>query len=324
MLQCCFNALIDQLYTTEQKMNKSKTTQGHLSAFITIIFWGTTFISTKVLLESFSPIEILFFRILIAYLVLLLIYPHLMKFKSFKEELLLIIAGVCGVTLYFIFQNTALTYTLASNAGILVSVAPFFTAIFSYYFLKDEQLNANFFIGFVISIIGIILITYNGNFVLKLNPLGDLLAILSAAAWAGYCVVMKKISAYDYNPIQCTRKIFIYGLIFTTPVLGLFDFRLDLTRFTSMPNLLNMLFLAVGASALCYITWNFAVSVLGAVKTSIYMYIIPVISVVMSALVLHEKITRMAIIGVALILAGLYLSERKIKSERSQLADDGG
>ncbi|KEF35883.1 DMT(drug/metabolite transporter) superfamily permease [Schinkia azotoformans MEV2011] len=77
-------------------------------------------------------------------------------------------------------------------------------------------------------------------------------------------------------------------------------------------NLFNIVFLGLGASALCFVTWNFAVKVLGAIKTSIYIYMIPVITVVTSILVLHEKITSMAAIGTVLTLAGLFVSESKI------------
>jgi len=301
-------------------VDKRKITQGHISAFLTIFIWGTTFISTKVLLDSFSPIEILFFRISIAYLALFLIHPHFMKFSGKKEELMFMVAGLCGVTLYFIFQNISLTYTLASNASILISVSPFFTAIFSYFYGKDEKLEPAFFIGFIISIMGIILIAYNGNYVLKLNPIGDLLSILCGVVWAVYCVVMNKLSVYHYHPIQSTRKVFFYGLIFLMPILLVSDFNLDIARFSSLPNLMNILFLAIGASALCFITWNFSLSVLGAIKTSVYLYIVPVISIIMSAIVLHEKITPLAIAGVILILAGLYLSER-IKSKNASATE---
>lgn len=294
-------------------MDKHKLNQGHICALITIFIWGTTFISTKVLLTSFTPIEIMFFRLLLAYIVLLLAKPHFIKFKNIKEEFMFIAAGICGVTLYFIFQNTALTYTLASNVGVLISVSPFFTAIFSHFFLEGEELHANFFIGFSLSIIGIVLISFNGNYILKLNPLGDILSILSAVVWSIYSILMRKISAYNYNMIQCTRKIFFYGLIFLLPVLMLFDFHFNLSRFTSIPNLLNTLYLGLGASALCYVTWNYAVSVLGAIKTSIYIYIIPIITIVVSAIVLREKITLVSLLGVLFILLGLYLSERKIK-----------
>jgi drug/metabolite transporter (DMT)-like permease len=293
-------------------MNKQASTQGHLAAFVTIFIWGTTFISTKVLLVDFSPVEILFFRLVLAYCVLLLVRPHFIKYKNIREELLFAGAGLCGVTLYFIFQNFALSYTLASNVSVLVSVSPFFTAILSHFFLKDEELRANFFIGFAVSILGIILIAFNGNYVLKLNPLGDVLAVLSAVVWSVYSILMKKITAFKYT-IQVTRRIFFYGFIFLLPTLGLFNFRLDPARFAAMPNLLNMLFLGIGASALCYVTWTFALSVLGAVKTSVYIYVIPVITILVSVIVIHETITLVAITGVALILSGLYLSERKTK-----------
>lgn len=294
-------------------MNKRKSTQGHIAAFVTIFIWGTTFISTKVLLIDFSPVEIMFYRLVLAYLVLLFVSPHFIRFKNIKEELRFAAAGLCGVTLFFLFQNVALTYTLASNVAVLISVSPLFTALFSHFFLKDAAFQPNFFLGFAVAILGIILIAFNGNFVLKLNPLGDLLAILSAVSWAIYSILMNKISANQYNTIQVTHRVFFYGLVFILPALMLFDFHLDLARFQQLPNLLNILFLGVAASALCFVTWNFAVSVLGAVKTSLYIYLVPVITIIASAIVIDEKITNLAILGVILILAGLYLSERKTK-----------
>ena len=294
-------------------MDKRAVTKGHLSAFITIFIWGTTFISTKLLLKDFSPVEIMFFRLVVAYAALILISPRFIPFKSWQEELVWMVAGLCGVTLFFLFQNIALSYTLASNASVLISVSPFFTAIFSRYFLKNEQFHAGFFIGFAVSIIGIALIAFNGNFVLKLNPLGDLLALLCAVVWAIYTILINRRSVQDTNTVQVTRRVFFYGVIFLIPGLFLFDFHPDLTRLADLPNLLNILFLGVGASALSFLTWNYAVRILGAVKTSIYIYVIPIITILMSAIVLREPVTGVAISGVALILLGLYLSERKPK-----------
>lgn len=298
--------------------------KAHILAFITIFIWGTTYISTKMLLVEFSPTEIMFFRFILAYLALLLAKPTRIPYKNLREELLFAGAGFCGVVLYFTLQNTCLVYTLASNAGVLVSVAPFFTAIFSFFLLKGEPLHKSFFIGFGISIIGIALISFNGNFILKLNPLGDLLAISCAVAWAAYCILMKKISVLNYNVLLCTRKIFFYGILLMVPILPIFGFQWNLARFTVLPNVLHMLFLGFGASALCFVTWNYAVGVLGAVRTSVYIYFNPIVTVVTSAIILHERITPVAIIGVVLILAGLFLSERKtlfIKKEKKHEDD---
>jgi drug/metabolite transporter (DMT)-like permease len=294
-------------------LDSSKPLWGHIAAFFSISVWGITFISSKVLLVDFSPVELLFFRLILAVTVLLILSRSKMALprangsfwrSSWKPA----VAGLCGVTLYFICQNEALTYTLAANVSVLTSVAPLFTALVSFLLLR-ERLKPNFFIGFAAAIAGIVLISFNGSLVLKLNPLGDLLSVLAALVWAFYSVTVKKIDAPQSGVIALTRSVVIYGLVFLLPVLPLFGFRLGLERLASPANLLNLLFLGVIASALCYVTWNYAVHVLGPVKTSVYIYMIPVITIAASALVLHESITLVSGIGMALILAGMMLSE---------------
>jgi len=295
---------------------QNKTSTGHLLALLTILIWGTTFISTKVLLIDFTPVEILFFRFVIGYVVLFLIYPRLMRITSLREEMLFIGAGVCGVTLYFLIENIALVYTLASNVGVIVSIAPFFTAVLAHFFLDGETLHKRFIVGFAIALTGIILIGFNGSFILQLNPLGDLLAFVAPAVWAIYSVIMRKIGELPYHTIGATRKVFLYGLLFMLPALFLFEFHFDLGRFANMANLSNLLFLGLGASALCFVTWNRAVSLLGAVKTSVYIYLVPVITVVASALILHERITWITLLGALLTLLGSYISEKKVQRKR--------
>lgn len=306
-------------------MNQNKNITGHLAAVLTILIWGTTFISTKVLLKAFTPIEILFFRFSIGFLALFLISPKRFCPREKKQEWLFAGAGLCGVTLYFLLENIALTYTQASNVGVIISIAPFFTALFSHWFLKGESLKPNFFIGFLAAISGIFLISFNGSSNLQLNPAGDILAILAAFVWAAYSILTKKISAFGYGTVQTTRRIFFYGILFMVPALFIFPFRLGLDRFTQPVHLFNILFLGLGASALCFVTWNFAVKILGAVNTSIYIYMVPVITVVTSVIVLQEKITGMALVGTLLTLAGLLISESKIsfrdRKKQNKLSD---
>ena len=295
----------------EEKSMKNTDTAGHLSALFTIVIWGTTFISTKVLLTDFQPVEILFFRFLIGLLALLVIYPRHLHRTSTLQELTFAAAGLCGICLYYLLENIALTYTMASNVGVIISVAPFFTALLSHLFLKEERPQASFFIGFAVAMAGIALISFNGS-KLELNPIGDLLALLAALVWACYSVLTKKISGYGYHTILTTRRVFCYGILFMLPTLFLFDFKLDLVRFSNSLYLFNILFLGLGASALCFVTWNFAVKALGAVKTSVYIYMVPVITVVTSVAILHEKVTALSAVGTVLTLAGLFLSESKI------------
>lgn len=294
-------------------MDGKKHIIGHIFAFITIFIWGTTFISTKVLLNILSPIEILFLRFTIGFIVLLVVYPHSLKIKEKKQELYFAAAGLCGVTLYYLLENIALTYTFASNVGVIISIAPFFTAIFAHMFLDGEKLKWQFFVGFAIAVLGISLMSFNGSSKLQLNPLGDILAVLAAVVWAAYSVLTKKIGEFHYNTVQSTRRIFFYGLIFMIPALFIFKFKIDIHQLVQPINLFNILFLGLGASAICFVTWNSALKILGAIKTSVYIYMVPVITIVTSVIVLSETISGFTVFGILLTLSGLFISEFKTK-----------
>ena len=296
---------------------ENKASRGHLAALLTILIWGTTFISTKVLLVDFQPVEILFFRFVLGLLALLIVCPRRLTGTTLRQEIVFGTAGLCGVCLYYLMENIALTYTMASNVGVIISAAPFFTAILSHLLLKkEEKLGAAFFVGFLIAMAGIALISFNGS-ALQLNPTGDLLALLAAFLWACYSILTRRISGYGYHTILTTRRIFFYGILFMVPALFLFDFRLELDRFANPVYLLNILFLGLGASALCFVTWNFAVRLLGAVKTSVYIYLVPVITVAASVVILREPFTWMTGAGTVLTLAGLLLSEGKWGGRRN-------
>lgn len=288
---------------------KNPQATGHLSALVTILIWGTTFISTKVLLVAFQPVEILFIRFVLGLIALILVCPHRLKGTTPRQELTFAAAGLCGVCLYYLLENIALTYTLASNVGVILSVAPFFTAILSHVvFQGTEKLRPSFFGGFLLAMAGIALISFNGS-ALSLNPMGDLLALLAALVWACYSILTKKISGYGYSTLITTRRVFCYGIAFMIPAMFLFDVQWELSALAQPVYLLNLIFLGLGASALCFVTWNTAVKLLGPVRTSVYIYMSPVITVVTSALILHEPVTPLAAGGMVLTLAGLFLSE---------------
>ena len=303
---------------------KDKSFAGNLAALFTIVIWGTTFISTKVLLIDFQPVEILFFRFVLGFLALVVVCPHRIKGVSRRQEAVFALAGLCGVSLYFLLENIALTFTMASNVGVIISVAPFFTAMLSRglgrgksYKDAGEKLGAGFFAGFAVAMAGIAMISFNGS-ELSLNPAGDILAVLAAIVWACYSLLTKKIGSFGYPVILTTRRTFFYGLLFMAPALCFFDFEPGLGRFADRMNLLNILYLGLGASALCFVTWNVAVKVLGAVKTSVYIYMVPVITVVTSATVLHERVTAVSAAGTVLAVAGLFISERDGRGQKEK------
>lgn len=254
---------------------------------------------------------------MIGYVALWLVYPYKLFIVSKKHESYFIVAGLCGITLYYLFENIALTYTLASNVGVIISIAPFFTAIISCIFLHGEHLNIRFIFGFVIAMVGICMISFNNETTFTINILGDILAVVAAIIWAIYSTLTKKISTFGYNTIQTTRRTFFYGLLFMIPVIFVMDFQVNIKQLIILKNLFNLIFLGLGASALCFVTWNFAVKILGSIKTSVFIYMVPVITAITSTLILHEQITVVSIFGIILTLIGLFISESKkiIKGE---------
>ena len=135
---------------------------GHAAALLTIFF-----ISTKVLLTGLRPVEVLFLRFALGFAALCLLYPRRLRLAGRRQELWFAAAGLCGVTLYFLLENIALTCTLASNVGVLVSVSPMLTALLSHFLLRRERLRPLFFAGLAVALAGVAMVSYNGAAVLE-------------------------------------------------------------------------------------------------------------------------------------------------------------
>ena len=284
-------------------------TAGHALALFTILIWGSTFISTKMLLDDFSPVEILFIRFLIGFLALCVMCPRVLHLEDRRQEIYFILAGLTGICLSYMLENTALLYTMSSNIAVIVAMSPFFTAMIMHIFFRgEEKLRGWFFLGFAVSIVGVALISFNGA-ELKFNPLGDLIAIASSLLWAVYCVLVKKISSFGYGEMQITRRTFAYGLIFTVPFLFITGFDPDWSAFGEVSTIANYLFLGLGASAICFSTWAYSTKVLGAVGVGVYLYLMPVVTMIVSSIFLGEPVTVMSVTGVALTLSGLAIYE---------------
>lgn len=294
----------------DSNTERIKESWAHALALASIIIWGTTFVSTKILLvNGLTPEAVLFFRFLMAYLAIWAIGSRTLFAKNWKDEMLFLAAGVFGGSLYFVSENTALGITLASNVALIVSTAPILTAVLARLFLKGVRLRRNLIGGSLVALAGVALVVFNGRFVLKIQPLGDFLSFLSALSWAVYSLVLKRLSA-TYGTLFITRKVFFYGLLTLLPVFYFRPLPLEAAVLFRPVVVLNLLFLGLLASLLCYIMWNTAVKRLGAVRTTSYIYVVPLVTSVTSAAVIDERITWLASAGALLILSGVYLAEK--------------
>ncbi|MDH6304305.1 drug/metabolite transporter (DMT)-like permease [Parabacteroides sp. PF5-5] len=285
-------------------------TSYHLLALFTSIVWGTTFVSTKVLINhGLTPAGIFFYRFLLAYFLIWLFSPKKLWADTKRDELLFFCSGITGGSLYFLAENTALGITLASNVSLIICTAPLITGFLSHLLIKGERLKKRLIYGSLLALTGIAFVVFNGNFILKISPLGDILTIIAAVMWAFYNIILKQLDS-RYPILFITRKVFFYGLLTMLPVFWFSPLTTDRAILFQPIVISNLVFLGVVASMLCFIFWNMAVKHLGAIRTSVYIYFIPVVTLITSAIMIDETITPIALVGAALILAGVYLAER--------------
>lgn len=284
-----------------------QTIKGHGAALLSVMIWGTTFISSKIVLEHLSPIELLIYRFLVGLAVLTLLEPHKMVLKKKSDEVYFIFAGITGVTLYYLLENISLTYTTASNAGVIVSTAPFFTALAAWILRKEKCMSVRFLGGFALALSGIALISFQGGSI-SLNPLGDFLALCAAFVWGFYSVFSKWISEKGYPVIAATRRIITWGLLFMIPFGFFMGFSFEPEILFRPQVLFHVVYLGISASAMCFVLWNYAVDRLGVITSGVYIYLTPVVTVALSVPVLHETFTWYTGAGMLLTIVGLVMS----------------
>lgn len=298
-----------------QKSNKSLLL-GHLGALLCITMWGISFVSTKVLLNhDMQPVEIYIYRFALAY-ILILIFKHSRLFsRSWRDEGLLMLCGLLAGSIYFMAENFALRYTLVSNVSLLTSTSPLITTLLIGILYKNDRPGRGMIIGSLVAFTGVGCVIFNSSFNLEIRPLGDMLALAGAFSWALYSLILKKLNAV-YDVWFITRKTFFYGVLTALPFQTLEPSQYSISRIFEIPAVWgNLLFLGLAASLMAYVLWAETVKKVGAVKANNYLYIQPIITLVVSVVLLHEHVSAIGYLGCALILIGLwlgdYLSRRK-------------
>jgi drug/metabolite transporter (DMT)-like permease len=287
-----------------------KNSRYHLIAFSIVVVWGTTFISTKMLLlNGLSPESIFAYRFSLAYIGIWFLRKKRLFAKSWKDEFIFLLIGITGGSFYFLAENFALKITQATNVSFIVCAAPLLTTGLSHIYLKNEKTDRRLIQGSILALLGVALVVFNGKFILQLNPMGDLLSFLAALSWAFYTILLKRVSN-RYSMIFITRKVFFYGLLTILPAFIFHPLTTDTALLFRPIVCLNLLFLGIAASLLCYFFWNIAIKHLGAVQTTNYVYIVPIITLIASSLFLDETITVFAVTGMLMILAGVVWAER--------------
>ena len=293
-----------------QAKRSGKRIVAHLFALFSIVVWGSCYVLTKNLLNAgFTAIQIIPIRMVLAYAALLVMRPKFVRLP-WKDELMFLLIGVTGGSLYFVLQNTALTYTYAANVSIIVCLSPIFTAILARLFSRsNEKLGVPLFIGSVVAVAGVVLVVLNGSLNFHLSPAGDLLALAAGISWAVYSLLIKRYTE-TMDGFIVTRRVMFYAFLTSVPLMLLFDGMPNLAPLFTQPKvLLSWLFLGIFGNAVCFAIWNIAFKELGVVVTNNYLYGSPFVTLLVGWLLLGEPISWMGILGAVLVTVGVFLAQ---------------
>lgn len=305
-------------HNTQQDTHMIKTENTllyHLVAFVTVAIWGTTFVSTKVLmLNGLSPAQIFTLRFGIAYLLMLCFNHTHFRCNTWRDEGLMALLGITGGSLYFLSENEALNYTTTTNTSLIVCSCPLFATLFvRLAYRNTARINALQMAGSLLAFAGMVIVVLNGRLVLHLSPLGDTLALTACMCWAVYSLLMKKASE-KYDAAFITRKVFFYGVLTILPYYLIVPGWPPASVFIKPTVIGNLLFLSCLASMICFLTWNWCIARLGAVKATNWVYFNPITTIIFASWVLNEPITPFFLAGAACILAGMYMADKKTKN----------
>lgn len=218
--------------------------------------------------------------------------------------------GITGGSIYFLAENNALVYDTSSNVSILVGSCPLLTMLLVGCIRHEMRPTGRQIVGALIAFTGMTLVVLNGQFVLHLNPLGDTLAIFAALTWATYSLLITYVNG-RYSSDFITRKVFFYGSLTILPfVLFSKHHTINIANLSHPIIFCNIVFLGLVASTICYVAWNWTLNTIGTFRATNYIFFQSSITLIIASVALNEPITIMAVIGLFILIGGMFITLR--------------
>ncbi len=283
--------------------------QIHIIAFISMFFWGMSYVWSKIVFEVYSPLTTIYFRLLISTVVLLLFVFATGKLEPIqkKDRWLFLGSAFLNPFLYFVGENYGLSLVSASLSSIIVATIPLFAPFAAYYFFKERLKRVNI-AGLIISFGGLLLIIINKDFGLNANPWGILLLFLAVFSAVFYIIVLKKLSL-KYKPVTIITWQNMIGSFYFLPFFLFIDGASFITIRPGITTVASLFMLGIFASSLAYVLYTYVVKYLGVIKSSLYTNLIPVFTITFSFYLLGEHFSLKKMVGMLVVIVGVILSE---------------
>lgn len=294
-------------------MNTSKRS-AYLKATVAVTAWGASFIATKVALRDVAPVTVVWLRFAIGILILGFAVRARKQFSlpSVRELAYFGLLGAIGITFHQWLQSTGLVTSEATTTAWIVAGTPIFIALLGWLVLK-EKLGKNAAVGLILATAGVILVVTKGDLASlangKFGAPGDILILLSAPNWAIFSVLSRR-GLQRHPAAMMMFYVMLFGWLLTS-VQFLAGNGMQEIGLLTMPGWLAVAFLGVFSTGIAYIFWYDALQILDANQTGVFLYLEPLVAIVVAALVLAEALVPAALFGGACILAGVWLVNKK-------------
>lgn len=280
-----------------------------------VFLWASSFIALKFAFRTFDPMVVIFGRMFVASACFMFVFSKLKQKITYKpgDWKLLAFMGICEPGLYFVFEALALSYTDAAQAGMICALLPLMVGVTAWMVL-GEKLTKRMLAGFALAIIGAIALSLGAETTATAsNPmLGNFLEFMAMVCACGYIITLKYLSP-RYGPWFLTMIQAFIGAIFYFPLLFLPTTTLP-TTFDPL-GLGSIIYLGIFVTILAYGSYNYGVSKVPASQATAFINLIPAITLIMSMVILDERLNWIQYAACAVVIAGVYISQDKSKEE---------
>ena len=285
----------------------------YLAVVFAMVFWAFSFVWVKEVYVAYGPLTTVFFRLIIATLLMLIygwVSKNLLKIDR-KDYSTFLLLAFFEPFLYFMGESFGLKYVSSTMGAIIIATIPLFSPIAASRF-HGEKLSLRNFIGIILSFIGVGIVVFDDSLNFIASPLGIALEFLAVFSAIAYTVVLKNLS-HKYNATTIITYQNFIGIFFFLPFWLIFESKTLMTTSFNLPAFIAILKLAIFASCLAFILYAFSLKNLGINNANIFINIIPVLTAVFAWYILDEPLTFRKMVGIAVVITGLFIAQIKMK-----------
>ena len=288
------------------------------SALGAALFWSFSFVWFKIAFLAYTPITVVILRLVISAILITIIAVFLKRLQKLrrKDLRLFILMAFFQPFIYFLGESYGLKYVSPTVAAVIVATIPLLTPLAAWYFYKEKIKWMNV-IGLFFSFVGVGVVVLNGAFKLNASPLGVGLEFIAVFAAIGYVIVLKKLAS-KYNTLTIITYQNIIGIIFFLPLWLIIDFNTFIHTPFHPQAFRAIILLAVFSSTLAFVFFTQSVRQIGVTRSNTFINLIPVFVAVFSFIILNEELGVQKIIGIIIVVAGLFLAQLKQKSKNGK------